>query len=477
MATTYPPMNVRIRNVSTAASLAAAVLLVATGCTSVVGEFQEPVAQTPTQWREAGDATFTSGDRSRLEPWWHDLNDPRLNQLIERALTHGLDVREAFARLEEARARRGITAADRWPTVGVGASYWRSEDSERTAYAGQTEAVDHHALSLDATWEIDLWGRVRRAIEAADADLAASEEDVRAVQLALAAETAASYVDLRAFQQRIALARLNIDLQQQTLELVQARFDAGLVGERDVAQAAANVAVTRSRLPVLETGERAAENRLAVLVGATPAELAGEFGREPVPVPPLQVATGVPADVVRRRPDVGLAERRLAAEQARLGVARADLLPRLSLSGVIGVAAQDASDLFRQGSGEYGFGPSLAWTLFDRGRLRQRVEVQDARAEQALIQWERAVLLALEETENAMTGFVRGQVRRQSLLGATEQARRAVELARFEYTEGLSDFQAVLDSQRALAQLEDEVAQTEAAITTQFIVLQKALGG
>jgi outer membrane protein TolC len=193
-------------------------------------------------------------------------------------------------------------------------------------------------------------------------------------------------------------------------------------------------------------------------------------------VPPANAAVGVPADVVRNRPDIRRAERLLAAEHARIGVATGDLYPRLALSGSIGVAADDASNLFESGSDLFGIGPSVRWSLFEGGRLRRRIEAQDARAEQALVRWERTVLTALEETENAMSNFVREQTRRRDLLDAAVQARRAVELAQLEYKEGQSDFQAVLDSERALAQLEDELAQTDAAITTQFIALHKALG-
>jgi NodT family efflux transporter outer membrane factor (OMF) lipoprotein len=398
--------------------------------------------------------------------------------LIERALSDGLDVREAFARLREARARRGVTASERLPTIDAGASYQRTRESEHTSLDAPSRESDLYAAGLDAAWEIDLWGRIRRVVEAADAEVAASVEDTRDIARLLAAETAFVYVELRAFQHRVALARTNVDLQQQTLELVAARYDAGLVGERDVAQAATNVAVTRSRVPALEEGWRAAENRLAVLLGVTPGSLADELrATKPIPVPPAKTILQMPADVVRRRPDVRRAERIAAAEHARIGVAKAELYPRFALSGSLSVAAEDASDLFRSGSEGFGIGPSIRLNLFDRGRLRRQVEVQDARAERALVQWERTVLTAIEETENAMSGVMRGQSRRQSLLEATAQARRAVELAQFEYNEGLSDFQAVLDSQRALAQLDDELAQIDAGIATHFIALQKALGG
>ncbi|HZL99316.1 MAG TPA: efflux transporter outer membrane subunit, partial [Planctomycetota bacterium] len=329
-----------------------------------------------------------------------------------------------------------------------------------------------------ASWELDVWGRVRRSVEAAGADFEASVEDARGVVVSVTAETAASYVQFRGFQRRVEIARTNVALQEQTRELVQARFEAGLVGESDLAQARTNLETTRSRLPTLEIGLRAAENRLAVLLGQAPGTLAAELAdSRPIPVPPVEVAVGVPADLLRRRPDVRRAERVLAAETARIGVAEGELYPRLVLAGNLGLASEHGDDLFEDGSDEYGYGPSLRWNLFDAGRLRSRVEAQDARTEQALVRWEQSVLTALEESENAMTAFVREQTRRASLSEAVTQARRAVELSRTQYTEGLADFQTVLVSERALAELEDSLAQTDAAITTSLVALYKALGG
>jgi NodT family efflux transporter outer membrane factor (OMF) lipoprotein len=335
---------------------------------------------------------------------------------------------------------------------------------------------DVYALGLDASWELDLWGRIRRAVEAADADLAATVEDARGVAVAVAAETAAAYVDLRELEYRLAIARNNVALQEQTLDLVRARFESGLVGERDVAQALTNVATTRARIPAFDAGARAAENRLAVLVGRAPGAL-DLSAAAPIPRPPDAVAVGVPADLLRRRPDVRRAERLLAAEVARIGVAEGELYPRLTLLGTLGVAAEVASDLGQHDSGTFSIGPSLRWNLFDAGRLRDRVRAQDARAAQALIAWEQTVLAALEEAENAMSAFVREQSRRDALIEAATQARRAVELARIQYREGLSDFQAVLDSERELAALEDQVAESDGAVAANLIGLYRALGG
>ncbi len=464
-----------IRNVWILTASAGVVLLA--GCRSVGPDYQAPAATVPETWTEGGLAAFAGG-ADRDPGWWRALEDPVLDGLIRRAVEQGPDRREAMARLREARALRGVAGADRFPTLDATAGFRRADESDFTPFGAQQPGETNlYAAGLDATWELDLWGRVRRAVEAADAELGAATEDARGVFLAVTAETALNYVELRAFQRRVEIARMNVDLQEQTLDLVRARYDAGFVSARDLAQASTNVSVTRSRVPAFEAGERAAANRLAVLLGLAPGSLAGEIdaGRS-IPVPPLAAAVGVPADVVRNRPDIRRAERALAAEHARIGVAVGDLYPRLVLDGSIGVAAGDESDLFRSGSEVFGIGPSVRWNLFDSGRLRRRIQAQDARVEQALVRWERAVLTGLEETENAMSSFVREQSRRQELLEGAVQARRAVELARIEYREGQSDFQTVLDSERALAELEDELARTDAAIATQFVVLHKALG-
>jgi NodT family efflux transporter outer membrane factor (OMF) lipoprotein len=451
-------------------------LFAAAACSAVGPDYAQPESKLPPSWRE--NAVGVTSDPADVNEWWSRLADPDLDRLVARVRRQSLDLRAAYARVREARALRGVAGADRFPTVDATASFSRSGESDNTPFGSFIPDSNNWALGFDATWELDVWGRVRRSVEAADADLAATVEDARDVEVSVAAETAVNYVELRAFQRRADIARNNLDLQEQTLALVRSRFEAGLVSESDVAQAATSVESTRSRVPSFEVGARLAENRLAVLLGLTPGALAEELAAtRPIPVPPVQVAVGVPADLLRRRADVRRAERQLAAETARIGVAEGDLYPRLMLNGNIGLEAEDLDDLFKSSSSVWGFGPSLRWNIFDAGRLRQRVAAQDARTEQALIAWEQSVLGALEETENAMTSFLREQARRNSLLQAATQARRAVELARTQYTEGLSDFQAVLVSERAVADLEDQLAESDAAIATDLIALYKALGG
>ncbi|TAH35527.1 MAG: efflux transporter outer membrane subunit [Planctomycetota bacterium] len=470
-------MNLR-RAATRPGSLAAtAALLLSFSCTTVGPDYAPPAAAVAAGWREQADPALAP-EPPDLNAWWLYLEDPVLNGLIERALRQGLDLREALARVHEARALRGVAAADRFPTLDAVLSYERRGESENTTLGQFLPDSGLYTAGFDAAWEIDLWGRVRRSVEAADADLEAGIEDTRDVAVTVAAETARNYIELRGFQKRLAIARSNVGLQEQTLALVAARYESGLVGERDVAQAASNLESTRARVPALEVGLRAAENRLAVLLALAPGALAAELAEtRPIPVPPLELAVGVPADLLRRRADVRRAERVLAAETARVGVAEGDLYPRLSLIGSLGLQSEDLSDLAHSGSEFFHFGPSLRWNLFDRERLHGRVEAQDARREQALLRWERAVLTALEEAENAMTAFLREQLRRRSLRAASDQARLAVDLSQSQYTEGITDFQAVLDSERALAQLEDDLAQSDAAIATSAVALYKALGG
>ncbi|MCK6446099.1 MAG: efflux transporter outer membrane subunit [Planctomycetes bacterium] len=446
-------------------------------CASVGEDFETPKVELPATFQHAGGTELAAAE-PELAAWWTKLQDPTLDALVARAAHGSLDLREAYARLAEARALRGDVAGAEWPSIDGKAGFLRRGESKNTPLGAFVPDNGVYSVGFDASWEVDLWGRVRRSVEAADAELDASVENVRDVAVAVAAETARNYVELRAFQRRLAIARENVRLQEETLALVRGRFEAGLVGERDVAQASTNVESTRSRVPALEVGYAAAEHRLAVLVGLAPGALQAELDVErPIPVPPLALAVGVPADLLRRRADVRRAERELAAAHARIGVAEGDRYPRVTLAGELGLAAEDLGDLTDDQSGVFGIGPSLRWSLFDGGRLKARVAAAEARTEQAYVRFERAVLVALEEAENAMVAFVREQARRASLRQAAVQARRAVELSRAQYAEGLSDFQSVIDTERAVAELEDQLATSDATIATNFVALYKALGG
>jgi NodT family efflux transporter outer membrane factor (OMF) lipoprotein len=467
---------------SLAQRAALAALILTAACTTVGRDYEAPKLDVPAAWSstttsDAKPALFTVEGESDAR-WWERLETPALADLVQRALASNRDLRAAVARLERARALRGAAEGERLPSLDARGSYEHRRESENTPFGAFIPRTDIHSIGVDASWEPDFWGRVRRSVETAGRELEASEADVRTVAMALAAEVARTYVELASAQRRLEIALSNVELQERTLRLVESRVDAGLVGPRDVAQASANVESTRSRVPALQTSARAASHRLAVLLGLAPGQLDGELGAlRAVPRAQAALVVGVPADLLRRRPDVVAAERRYAAEVARVGVAEGDLYPRFTLSGTLGLSSDGSEHLFDGDSRVLGIGPSLRWNLFDGGRLRERVRAQEASALAAQNEWEQTVLLALEEAENAMTSFVREQDRRGSLERAAEHARRAVDLAQTQYREGLTDFQAVLDSLRIVAGLEDELAVSDAAITTHLIALYKALGG
>lgn len=461
-------------------SLRAALLSVSallSACSAVGPDYAPPQRTVPATWQQARTAGLADG--MPLDgAFWTTFGDPLLTQLVEQALRANLDLRGAYAKLAGAQALRGVAAADRWPALDARGSFEDRQESRNTPFGAFIPRTNIHSLAVDAAWELDLWGRVRRSVEAADRELDATTADLHAAALTVAAEVVATYVDLRAAQRRLQIAQANLQLQEQTLGLVRARSAAGLVVERDVAQASTNVESTRARLPALLAEASAAQNRLAVLLGKAPGELGADL-TEPTGLPrlPVSVAVGVPADLLRRRPDVQAAERRFAAAVARIGVAEGDRYPRFSLGGTLGLAANRAQDVFTQGSDVIAFGPSLRWSLFDGGRLKQRVAALAADAEAAQVAWEKTVLQALEEAENAMTRFVREQERRASLQRAAVQAARAVELARSQYRAGISDFQAVIDSERTVATIEDDLVNSDAAVAGSLVAIFKALGG
>lgn len=462
-------------------SLAALSLLIllslTTGCVIVGRDYETPDIPLPGAYTTELEGGLDAR-RAELDAWWERLGDPVLTQLVSRALESNLDLRVALTRIRESRASRGIAATELIPRVDVNGSYNRRQQSFQNAIAFGPRAQDQFTVGLDATWELDLWGRIRRNIEASEADIGVSVEDARDVLVRIVSETALAYVDLRTVQERIRIAEKNIDIQAETLRIAQDRLDAGLVSELDVAQAGADLERTRAALPPLAISRRAATNRIAVLLGARPGSLEAELaGEAPIPAASTDIAVGIPTDLLRRRPDLRRAERELAAATARIGVAEGELYPRLTFTGNLGFEAENAGDLFKKNGAVFGLTPAINWNLFDRTRIIGQVDIADARTEAALANYELAILRALEEVENAMTGFARDQATRDFLARALARARRAVELAQAQYRQGLVSFQAVLDSQARLFGIEDSLATTSALITNDAIALYKALGG
>jgi NodT family efflux transporter outer membrane factor (OMF) lipoprotein len=471
-------INIARRNLSgLRVILLGGLALLALGGCAVGPDYVEPEIQSPADWHADLQDGLTPEpvDPQTLAQWWKTLKDEILSSLMERAVLGNLDLKNAEARVREARALRGIRWSGFFPTVDLTglANKSRSSDNSDT---GRVREL--YAVGFDAAWELDVFGGVRRSVEAADAVLSASRENLHDVLVSLLAEVALNYVETRTFQARLQVARDNITAQEETYELVRSRFEAGLSDELGVQQARYNLENTRSQIPTLRTGLAAAQNRLAVLLGEAPGAVHQELGGpRPIPVPPLTIAIGVPADTLRHRPDVRRFERLLAAQTARIGVATADLYPKFFLHGTIGLESTTAGNLLRSGSRTWGFGPGVSWNLFDAGAIRRNIEVQSALQEQALNQYESTILGALEEVENAVVAYAEEQFRRESLSSAAEAANRAVLLAQDQYKAGLVDFNNVLDAQRSLLSFQDALTLSEGTVTSNLVRLYKALGG
>lgn len=449
------------------------VILPLFGCAMVGQDYVRPDMALSDTWNTglAGGLSKSEPDTRELSGWWKKLDDPELTALVERAVKTNLDLKEAKARLREARAQRIIEKSDLFPTLEATGSVTRSKSSGDAA-----ETI--YSAGFDSGWEIDLFGGVRRSVEAANADMLSAVENVNDVLVSLTAEVALNYVELRMYQARLAVAQKNLQMQEETYRLEQHRLAAGLSDELAEAQARSNMESTRAGIPSVRVQVEQAKNRIAVLLGEQPGKLNEELDTSaPIPTVPVDVAVGVPADVLRRRPDVRKAEQDLIAQTARVGVAQADLYPKLTLNGSIGYDALSSKDLFKAGSRAWSFGPKITWPIFQAGSIRANIEVASAQQEQTLAGYESAVLTALEEVENGMVAYVQEQIRRETLKAAADAARQAVDFAQNKYDAGLTDFDSLLDAQRTLLSYEDELVQSEAAVVTDLVSLYKALGG
>ncbi len=465
--------------------LAGCLLMTLTGC--MVGpDFHNPKVDTPEQWSGVPQKGISTSS-SEVIGWWTLFEDPQLNSLIDRAVASNLDLKLAEARIREARALRGVVASDLFPTVNVSGTYSRTRRSGNAApVVGAGGAADLVAANeqnlfetgFDASWEIDVFGRIRRRVEAANADIASAQWNRRDVLVILLSEVARNYLELRGTQRRITILRENIELQRKSLDLTRGRLEAGLGNKLDVAQAEALLTTTESQVPSLESFAKQAIHRLGVLLGREPEALLTELSSEkPIPPVPPQVPIGLPSELLRRRPDIRRAEMQLAAATARVGAATADLFPSFSLTGFLGLQSANIQDLVKSSSLLWDVGPTVNWPVFDAGRIRSNIEVQNARQEQALISYENAVLTSLEDVENALIAYAKEQQTRRSLMAAVDANRRAADISSALYAEGLVDFLNVLVSQRALSQSEDELVASDQRVSTNLVALFKALGG
>lgn len=468
-----------------AAAFVGALLMLCIGC--MVGpDFTSPQVQPPGQWSELPQSGVAA-DLTEVIDWWKLFKDDQLNSLIDRAVAANLDLKLAGSRIIEARALRGVTAASLYPNVDASATYsrLRSSGTATSVVSGadgdefvSAREKDLFEAGFDATWEVDIFGRLRRKVQAADADIAAAEWDRRDVLVVLLSEVARNYVELRGTQKRISILKENIELQRKSLELTRGRLEAGLGNELDVAQAEALLTTTESQVPALEAAVKAAIHRLGVLLALGPEALLPELtGETPIPPAPPLVPVGLPSDLLRRRPDIRKSEMQLAAATARVGVATADLFPTFSLTGFLGLQSANLEYFVRPDSFLWNVGPTIKWPVFDAGRIRANIQVQNAREQQALLTYQKTVLQSFEDVENALVAYAKEQQRRRSLMAAVDANRRSADISSALYAEGLVDFLNVLVSQRALSQSEDELVQSDQRVSTDLVALFKALGG
>jgi len=459
----------------------------ATGCAMVGPDFQKPEVDAGDAWLQADDERVDSA-RSEYEDWWAVFEDPALNQLIERAYGENLNLQVAGLRVLEARAHLGFATGLKYPqSQSVGASYVRSKSSENAPpFANLPDSlvdqidtsVNIWSTSFDIAWEADVWGRFRRGIEAADANLAANMLNYDAVLVTLTGDVALIYTTIRTLEQRLAYVRDNVTLQEQGLELAETRFEFGATSELDVQQSLGLLESTRALIPLLEAQISRARNTLSLLLGMPPNDLHDILGgASAIPGAPTQAAVGIPADLIRRRPDVRAAEMAAAAQSAAIGVATADLYPQFVLAGSIGLSGESFSDQFSSGSGSGFLSPLVNWNIFNYGRIKNNVRVQDARFQQLVTVYENVVLNAAREVEDGLVGFLLGQEEVRHLEQAVIASQRSVELSLDQYDEGQIDFQRVLNSQAALLGQQDSLADAQGRIVSSLVSTYRALGG
>lgn len=486
-----------MRVVYRTASLAACLLA---GCT-VGPSFVKPKPDVPAEWSRAAALQPPSGHRAStvstqaapVGEWWTSFRDPTLSSLIERSVAANLDVREAVLRIEEARAQRDVTAAGLWPSLSANAGYTRQRFSLNTpngAIFGIGPKIpglppgifanpfNQYQLGLSASWELDLFGRVRRSVEAANADVQASMEDEHDVMVSLVSNVAEAYIDLRGAQLRKSILEQSLATQRDVLQLTRQRWNAGLTTDLDVQNAASEVSGTEAQLPVADREITQDINQLSELMARKPDALRAELQQaRPVPPVPPTVPVGLPADLARRRPDIRRAEASLHAATARIGVAVADLFPQLTLSVSGGYQSEGLSELIEAASRFATLGPTIDLPIFDAGARRATIRLQDVRAKEAAIDYARTVLGALHEVENALAAYGADQDRRVSLASAAAASGNALTLARQRYEGGITSFIEVLDAERTLEQNRLSLADATTAVSSDLVLLYKALGG
>jgi len=452
-----------------------------TGC-AVGPNYKRPQVAVPSQWTVAA-ARGTSTKPIEKDEWWSSFQDPELNSLIERAAAQNLDLKLALDRVDEARAARGIVRSGYFPSMDASASATRNRQRVIAPVSQNSVNIvpvefNNFQGALGASWELDVFGGIRRGVQAASAEVAAAEENLRDVRVILFGDVGRVYAQLRGFQRRLEIANKNIKTQQDTLDLTQAREKAGLATELDVSRAAAQLESTKAVVPTLLSGIDISIHRLSILLGEEPGALRSELEHaSAIPAAAPDVEVGLPSDLLKRRPDIRRSEAQLVAATARIGEAKADLFPHFVLTGAAGRQTSQLHDITLGAGNFFSVGPGISLPLFTGGRIRSNIAVQDARQREALISYRSNVLNALEEVQNALVNYAQEQERRDRLNEAAKQSQLAVDLATEQYKAGLTDFLAVLDAQRELYADEDQAVQSQTSVATNVIGLYRALGG
>lgn len=462
-----------------------ALYLMLGGCAAVGPNYVAPKTAVSLQWQEPlkGGLIGSEMDPNTLAAWWTTFNDATLSSLVESAVAGNLDVKQAQARVREERARRGIAESAMFPTLNYSGSETWTHSSENSG-SGKTNNL--YSSSFDSSWEVDVFGGIRRSVEAAQGDLEASQENLHDVLVTLVSEVALNYIEVRTLQARLNVVNKNLETQQETYQLTLWGQESGLTDALSAEQARYNLESTRSEIPSLHTSLEEAMNRIAVLLGEQPGNVHKELSAklaatESIPGVPHKVAVGIPADILRRRPDIRQAERELAAQTARIGVATAELYPSFTLTGSIGVEALSSHTFTHNLGSRDGYswsgGPGVNWALFQGGAIRQNIKVQTALQEQALAKYEITVLTALEEVENALVAYADEQERADTLQQAAQAAQAAAMFADYDFRAGLVDFSSVLDAQRSQLSFQNQLAQSNGTVILNLVRLYKALGG
>ncbi|MEJ2730979.1 MAG: TolC family protein [Deltaproteobacteria bacterium] len=467
-------------------------MLLISGCTMVGPDFVKPKAPVEREWLEARDAAIKT-EASDYRDWWTAFNDPVLNSLVETAYQQSPPLQISGLRIFQARAQLGVVVGNFYPQLQQGrggADYNRISENSPNSLNIDDSFWQYNA-GFDAAWELDIWGKFRRAIESGVANMETAVANYDDVLVSLTSEVARTYVLLRTYEERLEIARQNVKLQKRSLEIAEIRFRAGAVTELDVAQAKSLLRNTEALVPRFEAVIRQAKNALAILLGRLPGEIDYMItGARHIPKAPTMIVVDIPAELLRRRPDIRLAEYQIATQTPQIGVSKADLFPAFELFGSFGLSTSTSkntksggpdgssfSDLFEADSFEFFGGPSLRWNLFNYGRITNQVRVEDAVLQQLIVNYENTVLRAQQEVEDSMIGFLKKQQEAEFLYDSVKAAQRSTDLSMFQYKEGMVDYQRVLDSQRFLSDQQDGWTATRGDVILNLIAMYKALGG